>query len=528
MGGTTSKFDENDWEKADGKLRGSDFTIDSSAATPNSGVYYLTKRGVNQREFDVTDEESNLLFTTKQVPGTIACFDVLGRGIDAYVLRVTVDLSRRYWTVYRYNVPSFPGQLPDRIACQKLAAERLEAAEKSPGVETFQTPLLYKKACIVVSWSRYMAVSVLYGPPTARMVFKYNEAVAEIEREEEEKSLQKSRGRTRSVDTLKSAESGSELSTLDESSSQPKQDSSAALPIPEEESDQAEEFHGDEPSEINSSAESPEKAIDTEDGNLESIAPQRLFSNDDNAYLMTEQKKVPLRKTIRAWVKKQSNSIREQYLTKDKRKTLVDPSEGIMHLEKPLLLCQEIYTRIIGNHQTSLVTKEEVLELLQQDNKQHAEETQDHGEDSYAPILNNDDSEHSEGVEVDSNGAALLDSDYLYTVGSSDDCPAPASYDDEEVSSTDPSAPSPANAPGSPDSGVSEQKDAVLDDADEEIICVPEEDQPLVGYWLWEHSFRSQRMKMHVAKGTDLALHVVLAIITNQVRYERNAIAMTI
>ena len=76
MGGATSKLEENDWEKADGKLRGSEFTVDGAEATNKYSIYYLTKRGVNQREFDVTDEESNLLFTTKQVPGTIACFDV--------------------------------------------------------------------------------------------------------------------------------------------------------------------------------------------------------------------------------------------------------------------------------------------------------------------------------------------------------------------------------------------------------------------------------------------------------------------
>jgi hypothetical protein len=35
-------------------------------------------------------------------------------------------------------------------------------------------------------------------------------------------------------------------------------------------------------------------------------------------------------------------------------------------------------------------------------------------------------------------------------------------------------------------------------------------------------------MKMHLAKGSDLSLHIVLAIIVNQVRYERNALAMTI
>merc|ERR1712216_559454 len=52
--------------------------------------------------------------------------------------------------------------------------------------------------------------------------------------------------------------------------------------------------------------------------------------------------------------------------------------------------------------------------------------------------------------------------------------------------------------------------------------------EPLIGYWAWENTLRTHKMKMHVAKNADLALHVVIAIIANQVRYERNAIAMTV
>jgi len=46
---------------------------------------------------------------------------------------------------------------------------------------------------------------------------------------------------------------------------------------------------------------------------------------------------------------------------------------------------------------------------------------------------------------------------------------------------------------------------------------------PLVAY-----SLHSHKMKMHLAKGADLALHIVVAVLVNQVRYERNAIAITI
>jgi hypothetical protein len=76
MGGTTSKFEETDWAKANGKLETSQDTLDGALPTSKYQVFHLIKRGVNQREFDVTDEQDNLLYTTRQVPGTIACFDV--------------------------------------------------------------------------------------------------------------------------------------------------------------------------------------------------------------------------------------------------------------------------------------------------------------------------------------------------------------------------------------------------------------------------------------------------------------------
>jgi hypothetical protein len=123
MGGATSKLKENDWEKANGKITSCEYTLDGSAPTEAYGVYILTKKGVNQREFDVTDADKNLLFTTRAVPGTIACFDLMGKGIGDYRLRVYVNLARRYWTVCRFDVPSFPGQKIDQEAKEKLITE---------------------------------------------------------------------------------------------------------------------------------------------------------------------------------------------------------------------------------------------------------------------------------------------------------------------------------------------------------------------------------------------------------------------
>ena len=150
MGGSSSRFEETDWNKADGKLTSQDQTIDNASPTSIYGVYYLTKLGVNQRDYDVTDRESNLLYSTRAVEGTLSWFDVLGQGIDEYLLRVQVDLSRRYWVVYRYGVPAFAGQV-----CSKTSRGRLEMP-------------LYRKACITVTWARYHAVVDMYepAPPT--------------------------------------------------------------------------------------------------------------------------------------------------------------------------------------------------------------------------------------------------------------------------------------------------------------------------------------------------------------------------
>lgn len=91
MGGASSLFEETDWEKADGKLRDTDVTLDGKPPTSVYTVVHLVKKQlVNHREYDVTDGGMNLLFTTKVVPGTICCFDVLGPGIDDYLFRITV------------------------------------------------------------------------------------------------------------------------------------------------------------------------------------------------------------------------------------------------------------------------------------------------------------------------------------------------------------------------------------------------------------------------------------------------------
>ena len=153
MGGGTSKFNDTDWSRASGRLRSGLDTIDGNPPTPSYAVYYLQKRAVNQRDYDVTDADANLLYTTRYIGGTLAWFDVLGRGMDEYLLRVQVDISRRYWVVYRYGCPTYAGQFADLDATSRLRGSRGD-----------DQPCLFKRCCITVTWARFHAIVNNYGP----------------------------------------------------------------------------------------------------------------------------------------------------------------------------------------------------------------------------------------------------------------------------------------------------------------------------------------------------------------------------
>ena len=112
---------------------------------------------------DRLGKEPDFYRTTRAVPGTIACFDVLGKGIDEYLLRITVDLARRYWIIYRYDVPSFEGQIADKAESEKASNDYPERNSLGP-------VRLFKRGCAIVSWSRYIAVSCFFGPPTVEML----------------------------------------------------------------------------------------------------------------------------------------------------------------------------------------------------------------------------------------------------------------------------------------------------------------------------------------------------------------------
>lgn len=523
MGGASSKLNENDWPKADGKIRSPIHTIDGEEPTSEYKIYYMTKKGVSQREFDITDDDKNLLYTTKAVPGTIACFDVLGHKIGDYLLRVNVDIARRNWVVYRYNEPVFEGQMIDKDATNKLASERFALQADTYKEDLRTTPPLYKRCLITVSWSRYMAVATLFGPPSTEMVLKWR-------RKDDNTDHDDSRNdelfdvATQITDRMKRR-----VSPI----ANPKERDEMEDNFVQKTDDGGETHCGEsrQNTEINDTLvrEINEDPIDSGSTPTTTIVPQSMleYAEDTNAVTTTDNElsldNGPLHESLSMpdllfrqppddsmelatsysssdhlsspsatfyesirylgpdggvgqWVKKHSQTLAEKsnaLLQKStNRKPPPDPLEGVVHLEKPILLCQEIYNRIIGNHQTTLITKERALELLQQDIAHHIKE--------------NPDSESKDPFLIDEMMQALETS-----------------------------------APGG---GHEESKECDNNDAD----VISEQEQPLVGYWMWENTLRTHKMKMHVAKNTDLALHVVMAIIVNQVRYERNAIALTI
>jgi hypothetical protein len=446
MGGASSLLEETNWEKADGKIECPLNTIDGAPPTDHFGLFYIIKKGFNQREFDVTDSNNNLLYTTRQVPGTICGFDVLGKELGNYKLRVHSDIARRYWIVYRFGSQGFPDQEPDREESEK--AEQQFANSELYIARPIQ---LYKRSCVTVSWSRHLAVAAFFGPPPEGLMM--TEEFMQANDDEGEPLEQP-------------GESLNETDRIDQERDRDRDDQGAAT---------------------ETAILSRASSLDNNDKHCSSQR-EDTFEKLSSIFSISASSKSVLNATsnVQDWLQKHSQSFREK-----SRKVLHStvtsrqPMEGVLDLDKPLILCEEIYTRLIGNHQTSRVSKEHVLSLLQQDiaahSKCHPKEAEE-GESSNSPLIMTQRRLMQPGgvnaqstVTEDDSTAAIVD----------------------------------------------ERKGAL---SDEELS---NKEEPLVAYWKWEHSFHTQKMKMHLAKNSDLALHVVIAIIANQVRYERNAIAMT-
>jgi len=521
MGGSSSRFAETDWNKADGKLCSAEQTLDHAPPTDSYGIYYLTKLGVSQREYNVTDSEFNLLYKTRAVEGTLAWFDVLGAGEEDYRLRVQVDLSRRYWVVYNFGMPAFLGQMWDEAA-----------TERSPYRGGWRKPL-FRRACITVTWSRYHSIVDMYEPAPPQ---EHNENMTDKQKTEEVACDKPS-----AVDEIKeesfvdsqdpegqdgkpigSAKQGlgwetgrnqgaantkytlEEVDTTDDSSTRRVIRSQCS----------AEDSNGDE-SRASYAAGSLHVASRSS-SKEEAFAPPT-----SNEVSCSSLKQSSIGESIKWAQSMVMESVAAPY-----RPT--NQEEGIITLDKPLLKVQEINS-IVGQHQTMLIQKEEARRLK-------------HEELLIEARLAKESRENLAIVEGKNSGDEPLNDlwyeqyEYSYHTSESEDDDTSKAEGDKKAANAD---------TGVDESSKDNENDAaasnLLNVSSDSCLVIPSSEngteanlsqestsetraeQPLVGFWTWENSIRVHRMKMDLAKGSDLALHVVLAVVTNQLRYERHA-----
>lgn len=600
MGGGSSRFEETDWESATGKLSSSDETIDGSPPTPKYRVYSINKTAgvINQREYDVTDDESNLLYSTRGIEGRLAWFDVMGPQMDQYLLRVQVDLSRRYWVIYRFGVPSYPGQFPDTMATNLLRQSRGESQ-----------PCLYRKACITVTWSRYHAIVNLYGPPPENLIQRGVNLAA-----------------------TSTSDAGDHEDTTDENDDDTpawatmvlgptfgRNDKPKQVPSPSPaKNETSEEALPTEPVQVSTSENQKEPAVGAEESPTADEL-QAVKSGED------EQHDVKAEETVEETKKETVDSLNEtQSLSKEATQTKIgdaplrdfsnpieeipehlrnpnlgpkihhskshkqikkfskwvkentsdippDPLEGYLELDKPILKCEEINS-FLGQHQTMLVGDKEAKRLEQEELRAAAEI----GADAHNPNANQkpglvtSEGEASGPPPVAEGGSTVetskkkKDSKSFSKVrkfgkwlkkgveagtewATSPPGSAPGRAADSNKLSPKEKDSKQADIDSAPTSAVNgdDKIDSDIDTSDQihptsSQISLDDQStsssksgkqeilEPLVGFWNWDNTMRVHKMKMHVAKGSDLALHVVLAIVTNQLRYERNVVVTTV
>eukprot|EP00980_Cylindrotheca_fusiformis_P003678 scaffold818_cov136-Cylindrotheca_fusiformis.AAC.44 len=562
MGGASSRFDETQWWNADGELGNSQGDQPETiipGERPTSGLEIFdilkSKSITSQRDFKVRDGKKNVVYVTRAVPGTLAWFDILrpgdsevaevsereGEGKEAneeageeatedtaekpplpekkeeLLLRVQVDWNRRSWIVYSCT-PVFPGQLPATLSDRK-------------GLEEGQD--LYKSCCITLSWSKALALVARYGPPTKLQDFWEDGDDDDDDDDAGAPTHNKSHSR-RDSDFFTSVFFK-------------KADSIAA---------RARKGHvgvdtGKVPSAIKENEEPRESHTEKDEGE-EGILGQ--LANSVKTLIDTREP---------------SSAYQSK---KEKQKLSL---EGVLDLDAPLLQCQTVLGTK-ANYQSRLVDKEETLKLWMLDDAWNNERFLRHGKiDEVQDPFKNPlakavayEKEHFEGdlaIETLKKwfSTVHLDDDHLV---SKEEENVPAQNEKDSGSrrslmaggkswfsfrmsagqSIDVAeAGSESQGEGDTESGSGSGDEATASDsaskdgsgdADEiktsevkvygssngiiEDDTSEDRKEPLVAYWQWKNSYTRHKIQMHLAKNSDLALHVVLSIILNICRYE--------
>lgn len=556
MGGGTSRFEETDWETATGKLTSEDETIDGSPPTAKYGVYYVTKQGLNQRDFDVTDEYSNLIYSTKCVEGTLAWFDVMGPDLNQHLLRVQVDLSRRYWVIYRFGKPSYQGQFADMTATTALRQARGETQ-----------PCLYKKSCITVTWGRYHAIVNSYGPPP------------DEELEEDDMESTSEEPLSWSIPDSSKLEAGVEetkeeiedvnliVGTAEERKINADLIELGVEEAKDEVADMVDMLNGmpslldqeDDPSSLSVTDPFETYNYETDRQTQEQGVDGEVLTFDSDAVASMEGKKKKSKlKNLKKWVADASGV----------NDPPPDPLEGYLQLDKPVIKCEEINS-FMGQHQTMLVGDKEAKQL----EKEELDAAAEAGADAHNPNANfkhgipeiaepDGAQERSSSVEMETSepkddaqsfprmrklaswmktqsqkvsesgqqwatgtpscdGSSIRNSGHLLEAPEKEVRETSAENRERTVSDM-----SNVSKNSSPATGLSSHHGSTVSLSSNK--SANQNLEPLVSFWNWDNTMRIHKMKMHIAEGSDLALHIVLAIVTNQLRCERNAVVSTV
>jgi len=641
MGGGSSRYEETDWTTATGKVLSAEETVDGSPPTSKHGLYTVIKQGINQRDFDVIDEECNLVYTTQCIEGTLAWFDVLGKGMGNYLLRVQVDLSRRYWIIYRYGQPAYSGQFPDMYATMKLRDLRGESA-----------PCLYKQACITVSWSRYYAIVNRYGPPpivkedaghsNILIGSSSSQSLTGIEYgkiKAFQAEMERTSIGTSSIDNATQPFMQQSMNIQCDNDSEDKQESNSGFRN-EHFTEQENSFKGLEISPVAQEGETlREHDYSLPASNEALFSPEtkddKQYQKNRSYHLVSFEEKSETENSLTEAALQSHILVMKQWKEWAKKSAGMDqpapnPLEGYLMLHDPILKCEEVNS-FMGQHQTMLISSEEAKQLEAADLAAARKETpptdratqttvsidsQKQGKRVLSPkaqaeissfprmkqfsnwirtksikvleaqiavtpnthssssaaanvygkgvIRNNDHPEilrkslndDNKGLADDSGDEKKVSMNHQFGVNV--ESPSPneiLSVVDEPTSEMNlvesnvlsselcGEFPTPSTVY---EPGVEESKggNAVLLNDEVSPACDNSTNylqsssssaalkdsplEPLVGYWIWDNTMQVHKMKMTVAKDSDLALHVVLAVVTNQLRLERNMLLTTV
>lgn len=136
MGGVESRFDNTNWDEADGGLSGEAKCMAGQTATHGKKKITLKKKEMlNHRIYDVADAEDTLIFKFKPTPESFQWFELTGptekkshpnKGLCQNLCRAAkvsenktlVENVGNYvvgsWTLYSYVRPAFEGQEGDK------------------------------------------------------------------------------------------------------------------------------------------------------------------------------------------------------------------------------------------------------------------------------------------------------------------------------------------------------------------------------------------------------------------------------